>query len=50
MEIVAAGWARVYTYHNVPVGEYAQLEQAQTDAQNAQRGLWGSCPDPAPGD
>jgi micrococcal nuclease len=49
-EIVAAGWARVYTFHNRPVSEYAQLEQAQTAAQTAHRGLWGSCPDPAPGD
>ena len=48
--VVTAGWARVYTYQHKPVSEYAALEQAQKAAVVAKRGLWGLCPNPAPGD
>lgn len=48
--IVAAGWARVYTYQHRPVLEYQRLEQAQQSAVAARRGLWGTCPNPKPGD
>lgn len=48
--VVSAGWARVYTYKGTRVGEYARLEAAQREAVAARRGLWGACPNPAPGD
>ncbi len=43
IELVRAGWARDYVFHNKPVQEQDQIMAAQTEAQAARRGLWGQC-------
>jgi micrococcal nuclease len=48
--IVSAGWARSYVFEHKQVQEYPRIEAAQTAAQRDRRGLWGTCPNPAPGD
>jgi micrococcal nuclease len=41
VEAARAGAAKSYVYHGRPAGEYDAIENAQREAQSAQRGLWG---------
>jgi micrococcal nuclease len=41
VEAARAGTAKSYVYAGVPVSHYDAIEGAQTEAQAAQRGLWG---------
>lgn len=41
VEAARAGTAKSYVYGGVPVSRYDTIEAAQSEAQAAQRGLWG---------
>jgi micrococcal nuclease len=42
VESARAGAAKSYVYDGRPVSRYAAIEAAQSEARDAQRGLWGA--------